>query len=107
MENLVSILLQHFGMRVEARIAKLCNLFCEKLNSIGRIAEYDGLVDLQFREKRVQAMDFLLLFHECVVLRNASEGELVHEVDLVRVGHMLILQPCKRNKEPLVAPTLP
>lgn len=34
-------------------------------------------------------MDLLLLLHKCIVLRDALEGQLVHEVDLVRVSHVL------------------
>lgn len=35
-------------------------------------------------------MDLLLFFHESVVLGNTTEGELVHEVDLVWIIHVLV-----------------
>lgn len=46
-EDAVAVRLLHLGVNVEARIAKLCNLFGQKLDTIHRIAEDDGLVDLK------------------------------------------------------------
>lgn len=46
-EDAISVVLQHTGMGIEARIAKLCDLLREQLHTIGGIAENDGLVDLQ------------------------------------------------------------
>lgn len=48
------------------------------------------MVDLETREERVEAMDLLSLLHVGVILGDALEGELVHEVDLVRVAHVLL-----------------
>ena len=45
-EDFVAVLLKHFRMRVEAGIAKLGDLLCQKFDSISGIAEDDGLVDL-------------------------------------------------------------
>lgn len=41
-------------------------------------------------EKRVQAEHLLLLLHVGVVLRDADQRELLHEVDLVRTAHVLL-----------------
>lgn len=79
-------------MRVETRVTKLSNLFREEFDSIGRVAEDDGLVDLKLGEKSVKAVDLLLLLHECVVLRDSSKGEFVHQVDLVWVTHVFVLR---------------
>jgi hypothetical protein len=43
-------------------------------------------------EKCVETMDLLPLFQECVVLSDTTKSQLVHEVDLVRVLHMLVLE---------------
>src|SRR6266550_5708906 len=47
MENAVAMRLQHLCVRVEARISKLCHLFGQKLDTLGRITKDDRLVDLQ------------------------------------------------------------
>lgn len=41
-------------------------------------------------------MNLLTLLDEGVVLSDSSEGELVHEIDLVGLNHVLVL---KREKE--------
>lgn len=47
------------------------------------------MVDLKLREECVQAVDFLLLFNEGVILGDTAEGEFVHEVDFVWLVHVL------------------
>lgn len=47
MEDAVPVGLKHLGVRVEARVAELGDLLCEELDSVGRVAEDDGLVDLE------------------------------------------------------------
>lgn len=42
-------------------------------------------------EKCVKAVHFLALLDEGVVLRNTTKGQLVHQVDLVRLDHVLVL----------------
>ena len=37
-------------------------------------------------------MDLLLFFDESVVLRDTAESKLVHEIDLVRIMHVLVLE---------------
>lgn len=36
-------------------------------------------------------MDLLLFFHKGIVLGNSSQGQFIHEVDLVGVAHMFVL----------------
>ena len=91
-EDLVSMLLHHAGMRVEAGVAKLGDLLGQQLDTVGGVAEDDGLVDLKFGEEGVQAVDLLLLFNEGVVLGDTPEGEFVHEVDLIWFLHMLVFE---------------
>ena len=47
------------------------------------------LVDLKFREESVEAVDLLSFLDKCVVLGDALQGELVHQVDLVRLLQVL------------------
>ena len=49
-EDTVSGLLGHLGMTVKTGVAQLSNLLGEQLNAIGRVAEDDGLVDLELAE---------------------------------------------------------
>ena len=98
MEDSISRRLQHLRMRVVARVAKLCDFLGQKLHPIGGITKDDGLVDLQLREESVKAMDLLLLIDITIILGDASQGEFVHEIDLVWIPHMFILpfsEPCK------------
>jgi hypothetical protein len=46
-ENSISVLLEHSSVRVEARVAQLCNLLRKKFNSVGGVAENDRLVYLK------------------------------------------------------------
>lgn len=87
-------------MRVVARVAKLCDFLGEKLHPVRGVAKDDGLVDLQLREEGVEAMDLLLLIDITVILGDTSQGEFVHEIDLVWVPHMFVLpfyEPCKHH----------
>ena len=47
------------------------------------------LVNLKLRKQRVEAVDLLPLLHKGVVLGDALQCELVHQVDLVRVTEVL------------------
>ena len=102
-------------MRVETRVSELSDLLCQKFDSVGGVAEDDGLVDLELRtrwrgevsarkgrkrtgkrahfgEESVEAVDLLTFLDESVVLGDSSKGELVHEVDLVGLDHVLVLK---------------
>ncbi len=43
-------------------------------------------------EERVQTVHLLFFFDECVVLSDALEGELLHEVDLMRFPQEALLE---------------
>lgn len=91
MENAVAGLLKHFGVGVEAGVAKFSNSLCEELNSVRRVAKDDGLVDLQLREEGVEAVDLLFLINEAIVLCDTAQCKLIHQVDFVRVSHVFVL----------------
>lgn len=91
MEDAVTVVLKHAGVGVETRVTELGDLLGQKLHTGSRVTEDDGLVDLKAGEEGVQAVDLLLLFDEGVVLSDTAEGELVHQVNLVWVVHVLVL----------------
>mmetsp|Transcript_15818 Transcript_15818/g.40766 ORF Transcript_15818/g.40766 Transcript_15818/m.40766 type:complete len:470 (-) Transcript_15818:225-1634(-) len=92
MEDAVAVGLEHLCMDVKARVAKLGDLLGEQLDAVDRVAEDDRLVDLQLREERVEAVDLLALLDEGIVLRDALQCELLHEVDLIGLAHDLVLE---------------
>ncbi len=57
MEHPVSVGLRHLSVNVETTESKFCDLFGQKFNSLSRIAEDDGLIDLKLREQGVQAVN--------------------------------------------------
>ena len=72
MEYSVTIVLQHLGMGVEARIAKVHNLLCKQLNPVGRIAENDRLINLQSGKEGVETMNFLAFLNVAIELSYTS-----------------------------------
>lgn len=93
MKHAVTVVLQHLGVRVKAGVSKFGNFLRKQLHSVCGVAENDGLVDLEFGEESVKAVDFLFLFDKAVVLRYTPKSELVHQIDFVRIVHMFILEP--------------
>jgi hypothetical protein len=100
-ENSIPVSLIHSGVDVVACIAQICYLLCKKFHSLCRVAKDDGLVDVQLREERVEAMDLLLLLDEGVVLSNSLQGQLIHQIDLVRVDSVLFLKNRETNRKKL------
>ena len=68
MVDTVTIALLHLRVNVETRVAKLGDLFCKKLNSLGRIAENDGLINVKLGEQSVEAVQLFSLFKVGIVL---------------------------------------
>lgn len=119
-EDAVAVGLLHLGVDVEARVAQLGDLLGQQLDAVHRVAEDDGLVDLELQEVQVrttsgrvlspphtwactwlrshlgeecvEAVDLLSLVHEGVVLRDAAQRQLLHQVDLVGVLDEPVLQ---------------
>lgn len=89
MENAVASRLEHARVRVEAGVSQLGDLLGKKLNAVGGVTKNDRLVDLKLGEEGIQAVDLLLFFNKGVVLSDTTERELVHEVDLIRIRHVL------------------
>ncbi len=98
-EDAVTGLLSHLGVAVEAGVPELGDLLGEQLDAVRGVAEDDGLVDLQFGEERVETVDLLLLLDIGIVLRDAAEGQFVHEIDLVRADHVLVREILDRKRE--------
>ena len=60
-------------MRVEAGVSQFSDFLSQQLDAVRRVAEDNGLINLQFREESVETVHFLLFLHEAVVLSYASE----------------------------------
>ena len=86
-------------MDIVTAVTELCDLLCKELDPLSGVAEDDALVDLQLGEKRVEAVDLLPLLHEGIVLCDALEGQLVHQIDLVGVAHVLPHEGLDRQGE--------
>lgn len=56
MEHAVPVRLEHLGVDVEARVAQLSDLLCQKLHTVDRVAENDRLVDAQLHETNNQPL---------------------------------------------------
>ena len=89
MEDAVTSRLKHARVRVEAGVSQLGDLLREKLDAVGGVAENDRLVYLELGKEGIQAVNLLLFFNKGVVLSDTTERELVHKVDLIRIGHVL------------------
>lgn len=90
MEDTVSVILSHLGMNVVARVTDFRDFLSEKLNTLSRVTEDDRLVDLKFSEQRIQTVDLLLLLNKGIVLGDTKKSKLLHEVDLIRLVHVLL-----------------
>lgn len=86
-------------MRIEAGVAELCDLLCQKFHAVGGVTENDGLVDLELGEEGIEAVDFLAFLDEGIVLGNTTKRQFVHQVDLVGLDHMLILEGLDNHGE--------
>ena len=86
-------------MAVEARVAEFGDLLGKKFDTVGGVAEDDGLVDLELGKQGVQAVNLLLLLNKRIVLSDTAKGKLVHEVDLVRASHVLVRKVLDRERE--------
>lgn len=90
-ENTVTVVLEHARMRIEARVSQLSDLLSQQLHTVRGVTEDNRLVDLKFGEESVETVDLLFFLDKSVILRDSSERKFVHQVDFVRVAHMLVL----------------
>lgn len=98
-EDAVAACLLHFGVYVEARVAQLRDFLGEELDAVHRVAENNGLIDLQLGEESVEAVYLLALLDVGVELGNAPEGELLHQVDGIGFGDVLLAEFLDGNGE--------
>ena len=97
MENPISVCLLHLGMDIVARVAKLGNFLREQLDAVHGIAENDTLVDFQFGEQGVEAVDLLSFLDVSVKLGDTAKREFVHEVNAVGAGHKFLAETFDRD----------
>jgi hypothetical protein len=79
-------------MDVETRISELRDLLGQELDSLGRVAEDDSLVDVQLGEQSVQAVQLFTFFEISIVLSHSLKGQLFHEVDELWLRNVLLLE---------------
>jgi predicted oxidoreductase len=111
-EYTISVILEHLGVRIETRVAQLGDLLGEEFDTVGGVTENNRLVDLQLLgkvsaslqllavhayrahlgEKSIETVNLLTLLHKRIVLRDTSQSELLHQVDLVGFSHVAILR---------------
>jgi hypothetical protein len=60
-EHPVPVCLGHLCVDVKATEAELSDLFGQKLDTLSRVAEDDGLVDLKLGEQGVQAVNLKIV----------------------------------------------
>lgn len=100
MKDAISVRLLHFGVNVVTRVAQLGDLLGEQLHPIDRVTKDDALIDLQFCEKGVEALDLLTLLDVCVELCDSAKSQFVHQVDAVGIGDELTAEAldCYRKR---------
>lgn len=81
MENTVAVFLTHLPVDVKARETQSGNLAAQKLDSVHAVAENNALVNCNLSKKSVEAVNFLVFINVSIVLGEALQGEIVHEVD--------------------------
>lgn len=55
----VSVRLLHFSVNVITRVTKFRDFLCQKFHTVDRVAKDNTLVDFQFREEGVEAVNLL------------------------------------------------
>lgn len=85
-EDTIAMLLSHLRVNVVTGVADFGDLLRQQFHTLSRVAEDDGLVDLELAEQRVQTVNFLLLVNEGVELSDSQQSELFHQVDLVPIS---------------------
>ena len=84
-------------MDVEARVSELSNLLGQQLHPLRVFTEDNGLVDVQFREQGVEAVEFFSFFKIGVILSQTFKCQLVHQVDKLWVWNISLLETSDSN----------
>ena len=87
-----SVILLHPGVNVEARVAQLGDFLGQEFHSFGVLAEDDRLVNIEFGEEGVEAVQFLFFLEVGVVLGHTLQSQLVHQVDVLGFWHVALLE---------------
>lgn len=101
-EDFISVPLVHFSVDEVARVVCFDDFLGKKLNSECRITEDYSLVYVELQitqngvrylgEECVEAMNFLFILKENVVLCDTLQSEFLHEIDDSTVWHILFLE---------------
>mmetsp|Transcript_11970 Transcript_11970/g.18083 ORF Transcript_11970/g.18083 Transcript_11970/m.18083 type:complete len:338 (-) Transcript_11970:898-1911(-) len=95
----VAVRLRHFCVDVEARVAHFGNFFGEELDTINRVAKHDRLFDAEFGKEGVKTVNLLLFFDKRIVLGDTFEGELLHEINFIRLDEIAVLKVFDSNRK--------
>ena len=79
-------------MDEEAAVAQLADLLGEELDALSTITENDSLGNVKLGEESVEAVQLLALLQEGVVLREALQGQLISDLDVLRAWHVALLE---------------
>jgi len=91
-ENAISVSLIHARVNEEAAVAELADFLGEHLDSLGAVAENDGLRDVELGEERVEAVELLALLQEGVVLGQTLQRQLISNLDVLGSWHVALLE---------------
>ncbi len=98
-EDTVTIRLLHLGMDIEAGVSEFGDLLRQELDAIDRVAEDDRLIDLELGEEGVEAVDLLPFLDVGVKLGDSPKGELLHQVDGIWLGDVLLAEFLDGHRE--------
>mmetsp|Transcript_16597 Transcript_16597/g.28097 ORF Transcript_16597/g.28097 Transcript_16597/m.28097 type:complete len:216 (-) Transcript_16597:577-1224(-) len=98
-EDSISVWLLHLGVDVETAVPQLRNFLREQLYAVHRVAEDNTLVDIELGKEGIQAVHFLLLLYESIVLRNTLQGQFIHQINHVCVWQKLLLETPDHDRE--------
>ena len=88
----VTVALVHSRVDEEAAVAQLADLLGEELDALSTITENDSLGNVKLGEESVEAVQLLALLQEGVVLREALQGQLISDLDVLRAWHVALLE---------------
>ena len=88
----VTVALVHSRVDEEAAVAQLADLLGEELDAFSTITENDSLGNVKLGEESVEAVQLLAFLQEGVVLREALQGQLISDLDVLGAWYVALLE---------------
>ena len=88
----VTVALVHSRVDEEAAVAQLADLLGEELDALSTITENDSLGNVKLGEESVEAVQLLAFLQEGVVLREALQGQLISDLDVLGAWYVALLE---------------